>query len=531
MSSNETKSRTVPSDPNRLFSNASRGSLPTRLALVGALFAASVALSFIYYCMFGEFTRDSDQVNTFLMAQDMAKGNLFLSHWWISDDNFWLTDVALEAVLIVVFGAHPTIMFVAPAMIWAAIVILAVWACLRQREWSLAGLLSALALLALPVLRQNDPMQLIGRVPLHTASTVYILVMMFLAARMLRAQAALLEMAALAVITVAGVFSDPIIMVIGSASIALVAAVELLQRPQRRHAILLAVLVGGTLVGRIGPILMQRLGGLNAYHLPLRFVELKDLGANLWFGLYSLLLLTGTSFFGRTVPHAVPFLVRLPFLGLFAWGAWAVGHAYVRQAVFFETFRRIRPLDRILFMGVVINIVAGLLSDLLHGPSEVRYFFPALVCGTILCARALPSIRWLNTIALCAFTCTAAFTVASYIHRPPVVVVFDQGVSGVADRLRAENLTHGYASYWFASVITAASENQVHVAAVELNEAGRLQPKLWNSKATWYADFGRVRPFFVLADKQELPGKDIRATFGEPTRRIEVQDFRVLVYD
>lgn len=500
--------------------------------MVCAVAVAGVVLSVAYYFMFGEFTRDSDQVNTFLMAQDMVNGNLFLSHWWISDDNFWLTDVALEAVLIAAFGVHPTIMFIASAMIWGAIVLLAVWACVKERGWSLAGLLSILMLLALPVLRQNDVMQLIGRTPLHNASTVFILAMM--SARMMEGRGTPIEAFILTLITAAGVFSDPLIMVIGSASIALVAAISLLHKPQLRQLLVITVVVGATLAGRIGPVLMQRLGGLNAYHLPLRFVELKDLGSNLWFGLFSLVLLTGTSFFGRTVSQALPFLVRLPFLGLFVWSFWATGLAYVRQVMSAERLRRIKPLDCLLVAAVLINIAAALLSDLLHGPAEVRYFFPALVCGASLCGRALPSKRWLNALVVLAFIGSAGLTAASYLGRAPIVAVFEPGVSGLADKLVAANLTRGYASYWSASVTTSASRNQVHVAAIELNGAGRLQPKLWNSKATWYKDFGQIRPFFVLADKRsieaQLSDKDIRASFGEPTRRLDVQDFEVLVY-
>lgn len=507
-----------------------RWSILAAILSVGAL----IALSVVYYYAFGEYRRDSDQVNTFLMAQDIVNGNLSGHHWWISDDNFWFLDVSFEALLIALLGVHPKVMVLAPAIMWAVVVVMSALACVREKDRSLAGLLVVLTLLGLPILRQNDAMQLIGRSPIHVASTVCMLAMMLLSARLMEAGSRPALVAVMGLITVLGTSSDPLIMVIGSGAIVVVAGLDVLGGVRRQHVVVLATIIGATLAGRIGILVAQKLGGLSAYHLPLRFVELKDLGANLWLGLFSLLMLTGTNFFGRTIPHALPFVVRLPFLGMLIWALVFTGNRYARNLAAFGLYRRLKPLDRILLMAVLINVAAGLLSELLHGPAESRYFYPALVFAAILCARAMPNLRWLNLVAGAAFACSLVFTVRDYVRTPPTVVVLEPSVTQLADRLISEHLTLGYASYWSASVATVASRNQVAVRAVEVNSAGRIVPKLWNSNSDWYENFAGSRPFFVLADKRDvearLSGKMIVGTFGEPTSRISLQDFNVLVY-
>lgn len=496
---------------------------------------AVVLLSFVYFHLFGDYPRDSDQANWFRMAQDVAGGNWVLRGWSISADTFWTTETLFEAVPAAIFGPDPKIMIAVPAVMWALIVVASAWACVANPRWSPAGLLLIATILGAPILRGNDPMQMIGRAPMHIGPTLYMLLMFYLAARVMDGRGTLLAALACCLLTAVSVAGDPLVIVLGALPIAAVAAFELLDRIERRSVLTAGAALGGIVLGRAAVAVIKKAGGLSPYSTPANFVSFQDLGGHIWRGLYSALLLTGTNFFGRPVKAAIPFLARLPLLGTMIWATGLVGYHYLRRVLGHHVAHRFSPFDRILAVSVLINIPAGILSDLLTGDWEARYFLPALVFGAILAARMVPSIRWLNWASGAALALTLIFAAVSYAKYPTHLQALDPQVVQLADRLAAEHLDHGYGSYWSSSVTTIASRGRIGVGAVDVDGSGHIVPRHWNSRDDWYDGFGRTRPFFALADRRNiessLPKAPIVATFGPPSRTFDIPGFQVLVYE
>lgn len=494
-----------------------------------------VVLSVLYYCLFGDYPRDSDQANWFRMAQDVAGGNLFLRGWSISADTFWTTETMFEALPTMIFGPDPRIMVAVPAIMWAAVVVASAWACIAKPGWSWAGLLLIATILGAPILRGNDPMQMIGRAPMHIGPILYTLLMYVLASRVLDGRGGLPAALACCIVTAVTVAGDPLVIVLGALPIAAVAALEALERMQRRHVLALAASLGGVVLGRAGVAAIAAGGGLHPFSTPANFVTLQDLGGHIWRGLYSMLLLTGTNFFGRPIKAALPFLARLPLLAAMIWATTSVAYAVGRRLLNQRMQPTFSPFDRILAATVLINIPAGILSDLLTGEWEARYFLPALVFGAILAARLLPANRWLTAAAGGALGLTLIFAVISYTKAPVRLRPMDPQVVRLADRLLGEKLFLGYGSYWSSSVTTVASRGRIGVGAVDVDGAGRIVPRHWNSREDWYEGFGQRRPFFVLADRRNIESSlaegPVVATFGAPTRTFETPGFNVLVYE
>jgi hypothetical protein len=65
---------------------------------------------------------------------------------------------------------------------------------------------------------------------------------------------------------------------------------------------------------------------------------------------------------------------------------------------------------------------------------------------------------------------------------------------------------------------------------------GKVVPVYLIAKQDWYSGFGRRdRPFFVVVDKldvpQALPQGAVTATFGAPSRRYDLPEYAIEVFD
>src|SRR5258708_6553753 len=67
----------------------------------------------------------SDGAVNVLQAADLLPGNLLLTHWQVSDVSFYLSDLPLYAVLVLIFGPVPAVVHVGAAIVFSAVVLLA----------------------------------------------------------------------------------------------------------------------------------------------------------------------------------------------------------------------------------------------------------------------------------------------------------------------------------------------------------------------------------------------------------------------
>jgi hypothetical protein len=77
----------------------------------------------------------SDGATVVLEGKAMAGGNFLLNHWGLSLDSFWLVDVPLYAIAVLIGGVHHQLLNLIPAVEGAAVVGTGAWiACRGHRR-------------------------------------------------------------------------------------------------------------------------------------------------------------------------------------------------------------------------------------------------------------------------------------------------------------------------------------------------------------------------------------------------------------
>lgn len=513
------------------------------LAHLLLLLLTMICLAALYYRVFVEFPSNSDVAGGYLAAEDMAAGNWQLKGWSWGSDTFWTLDLALEALLIKLLGHHPTIVVLTAAIEWAGMVLLSVAVCRAGGPRGLSALLPIAVITAVPILRDNGPMPLIAAAPMHIGSVLSILTMFLLvpiasSVRVLSAYA----LVAFDVVTVLGVVGDPLVLVLGVGSVVLVTGLGALVHGDRRQVVVLANAVGAALLGEGIVALNQAMGGI---HTPgdyvATFVAFEQLGRNISLTLHSLLILTGSDFFGRPLGAAALYLIRFPVLVSMVWALIVVGRRFIGSVLGSDQGGKLDLIDKLLLVAVTINVLAGVMSGLLYNITAARYFIPAVVFLAILAGRTLPAVRPITIYGCFALVASVWLVGASYARTPPQFALIPPADQQLGDFLVQHQLTHGYAPYWSASIVTIATRGAVRVAPIDPDGAGKVRPVHWVSKGDWYGGFGgRDRSFFVVIDKHSdwprgsrfvIQEQPVIATFGEPTRQYDMPAHSIMVFD
>ncbi|GAA4496816.1 hypothetical protein [Gluconacetobacter tumulicola] len=509
------------------------------------LLVTTLALTWIYYWAFAEYPGNSDTAGGYLAAADMAAGNWRLKGWWWGSDTFWTSDLAFEAALIALFGNHPIIMMLSSAFDWAGVVVLAAVATGAGVSRFRFALLPVAAIVALPILRNNPPMNLIVLSPIHIGTIIYILAMFLLVPiASTVGRKSKIATIALGLTTFLAVAGDPLALVIGVGAISLVMAIGALKRRNGGKAVVLATVVAAALLAKYFVAWNQAHGGIRVASTPLTFVSVEDLPRNLYLTFNSFLVLTGTNFFGRGLSGAILFLVRLPLILAMIWVLWTAFRRIVRYVRGADEAPEPTLIDQLLLAGAVIDIVSATFSSLLVNVDTARYFIPAIIFLAILMGRTLPPVR--SVVAYGCLTVGATIALLGYgyaVARPAPTLLYPRQ-QALADLLIRQHLTDGYASYWSASIITVGTRGAARVRTVAActdpvgcgKSVGKIVPVFLIGNENWYSGFGRRdRPFFVVVDKfpvaQALLVAPVTATFGAPTHRFELPSYVVEIFD
>jgi len=513
-------------------------------AILTLFVGITLLLTYVYYWAFAEYPGNSDTAGGYLAASDMAAGNWRLKGWWWGSDSFWTSDLAFEAALIALFGNHPIIMMLSSAFDWAGVVVLSVVASGAGASKSRFALLPVVAIVALPILRNNPPMNLIVLSPIHIGSIIYILAMFLLAPIASTGRRPVLATIALGLTTFLGVLGDPLVLIIGAGSISLVLALGALKHKDWRKALVLAAVVGAALLAKYVVAWNQAHGGIRLAPTPLDFVKVEDLPRNIYLTFNSFLVLTGSNFFGRSLGAAILYLIRIPLLLAMCWVLWVASHRFVRYVRGTDEAPEPALIDQLLLVAAVIDILSAASSSILSNVDTARYFIPSVIFLAILMGRTLAPVRSVVAYGSLAVGATVALLGYGYAVARPAPTLLYPHQQALADLLVQQHLTDGYASYWSASIITVGTRSAARVRTVAVcadpvgcgKSVGKVVPVFLIGKDGWYSGFGhRDRPFFVVIDKvpsgQALLEGPVTATFGAPSRRYELPNYTVEVFD
>ncbi len=497
--------------------------------------------------------RNSDDASNFLAGVEMAEGNWRLHGWIMAVDNYYLTDVLLQATLRLLFGLHPLFMQAAESAIWAAIAVLGIRLALRGSAGApppaRIGILAlALALLVFNVFERQFRDVFLTSVASHGFTILLTLLAFTLAAGDDTAAASRPQrqvwqrMLPLGAVVTVGSFADPIFVVIACLPLLATGLLELGPPWSRRRALAcIGTTVAAVALAKGSLALSIRNDGFGIAQMPLQLAGFPEFGSHLAFAAESITRLLGAEFYGRPVQlngKVGITLLRAPLVLAFLIACWEVGRDTVQCVRDWPLpGRPDADLDRLLWISVVVNIASTVMTTVIQDPTCTRFFLPAAVTGSILIARRLgraPLVALYGVIVLLA---SVAIAVRGIPPGTPGSTMAIAQVEILTDTLRRNGLRHGYAGYWEGAIVTVLSRREITSLALVGGGDGRLHSFNWFCNLDWYRNAARrwSGPIFVVvaprAEGLELSQEMAVRTLGPPLRTIPAGGSVIDVYD
>lgn len=486
----------------------------------------------------------SDGATVILEGKAMAGGNFTLNHWALSLDSFWLVDVPIYAIAVLIGGVHHQLLNLVPAIEAAAVVVTGAWIASRgHKGW--AGVFAAgtvVVVLGLPT-HAFAGYFLLG--PLHVATTLWCLIA-FIALR--RARFSWGWFLAV-IILAAGLLGDFQTLVLGVIPVGLAAIVAALRTrlwragaPGLAAALASLVLAEGVrrIVRFVGTFTIAPANPRAPFHqMVLNLHHIVTYGAALEG--------VGSSVFG---PPSVPPVVQAAHAVGLALGVVAVLLglvSVVRSSVTakeshalgdppeWDSHETIWLEDAMVFgffAGCGTFVWLSLTSSIAFG----RYFTAAIIFGAILAGRLVgkiaehASIGWskvaLAGIAVLVTAGSASTFVSSITATAPV-----QPVSQLARYLEQHHLTRGIGDYWSASIVTVVSSDEVVVRPVSTLAGGeQIGRYLRQSSSTWYGGGFQFLVYNAVVPWDDVEAESALASFGPPRHVAVVGRWQVVTY-
>lgn len=510
-----------------------------------------VACAFDVYAVASQTWQNSDSVQGFFEAQSILHGNLLLSGWRLSRDNYIFTDTPFFVAYEWLFGARPEALAVVPSVIYVLIVaacLVASVSSLKLSRHNVVALATVVLLVGLPSLRVPSGDPFAPAAPLfladfHAASILFSLVALILLVVLARAaniRDRPVVASILALVCLMAVASDPftVVFAFGPAVLVLLSDVAL-SGGNRKDVGLIAIVVVSSILGMFVPALLPRLGGFETAHIiSLKFVAPENLATNIQAVFFGLFYSADAYVFGKeplnieTVAH----LARL--------SGWTLG--VVSVCWNFPQLRRRwnrSLLDRLLLASIVTLALACIFSeqfsfdltrDIFQGGRGRIYVSPIIILGTVLIARAIPGAGvWppMRRFRIAAQSALVAISVGLLIVHSAEMLTVASSPPWVAANpyvevgrwLEARGLTQGVGGYFDSAIFRALTNGRVSVNAVEASSDGRLTPLTFDADAHFYRE--NAAPMFAIwrsgndpFDWYHVNAETVAATYGPPKR-------------
>jgi hypothetical protein len=477
---------------------------------------------------------DSDGATVVLEGQTMGAGHLLLPAWSLSLDSFWSIDAAFYSVAVHFFGVRGDLIFLVPAVIAAAVILVAATMAMDRRI-SLAAGAGALATIGVLALPSRAFAIYFVEGPYHVGTTLWCLLAFALLAR----NTFDWRWGLAVVILAAGLLGDFQTVLLGEAPILATclvatwcgrrwrAALPLLAAPVASAVLAYAVrrvaVAAGTFsIAPANPFASGHQVIHNFLHFP-RFFE-------------ALLGITGA--FGPTGLPVGFEIVNILRVVLVLGGPLVVFVIICRRVWAARTAPRPPTRSELLSCLICFAFVCGLITfvifPIISTPAYARYLNGALIFGAVLGGRVITIAtsgryaKLARSVAAGVVVMVALFAVGvAFEVRGPRPV---QPATQLGNFLVAHHLRHGVGAYWSAAITTVESGGAVQVRPV-IEHGTRLVRYEKNSDSLWYAgvQFNYV-VYNALAPWGGVSKQSAIATWGRPSTVHVVGPYRVLVY-
>ncbi|MEM5295082.1 hypothetical protein VSR82_12120 [Burkholderia sp. JPY481] len=483
-------------------------------------------------------------MNSLLAARDIVLGNPLLRGWEFPPDPFYFTDLLPEGVLTLFLGLTPRILFIFPAMVWAAVVCSCIWMTGQitpDSRWQQAAVFVCLGL---PIVIDDHSMRVLGTAPTHITTILLGAGLFWFAYRQWCApQLSKAIFFWLALLAFMGSFSDPFIVSAAIGPAIVVCGLHWLAAVKRDKCVWVAAsLALGLVIGRLAIAVVAKVHGFAISPQPAAFADFERLSGNFALVTRGLLMIFGADFTGRPLApsggmsfrEALAATPATMFARVVFLVAAIAGSLLMVRRMFSGRLEQLRNTDFLLMCfawSSVIAMLAALLSDQMQNLTSYRYLLPTLVYGSIVGAKLLGGSTLGRLLIVAAGILSAgSFWGTLHVARENPTY-FGPAIQGLAAWLQENRLTDGYGPYWSASSTTLASGNSVRTRAVIKGADGLIRPYLWLSRHEWYGSPTGKR--FILVDTvnpDNYTTADVIAQFGQPSVLKRVNGYDILIY-
>ena len=495
------------------------------------LAAAGIALYLCYLAISRTQEVTSDGASIALQAWDMLHGNPLLRGWTATDVTFYTTEVPEYMIVEAVRGLNADVLHASAAITYTLLVLtsgLLGRGQAKGRE-GMVRLLIAAGIVVAPQIGAGAFILVFQ--PDHTGTSVPLLLTWLV---LDRAPRKWFVPPIIALMLAWAVIADQLILLIAVAPLAAVSAVRAYQiLVQRREGwrvgwfdvSLLVAAAAGVEISRIVLRDLASHGGYVVLQVPAGVAPVSDMSAHLWLLVQSISGIYGADLFGMTsigLEGAIA-LLHLIGLALAAWALWLV----IRR--FFSCEDRIAQL---LTVGILVNLVAYMLSTTPTTYWSAREVAPVLAMGAALAGRMLGRRLWKARLVPALSLVLACYLAAlGYSVTKPAIPAVTQNL---ADWLAAHNLTYGLSSYGIANTTTLASGETVDVRSVSW-ENTEVAGGPYEFDKSWYDPNLHYANFVVLI-QPPLPIDpialwEVKASFGKPAHTYYVGRYTVMVFN
>jgi hypothetical protein len=505
-----------------------------RLVLVAwpvGLAAAGVVLYLCYLALSRTEEVTSDGASIALQAWDMLHGNPSLRGWTATDVTFYTTELPEYMIVEWVRGLNADVLHASAAITYTLVVLTAGLLGRGQAKGreGMVRLFIASGILVAPQIGAG--VFILVFQPDHTGTSVPLLLTWLV---LDRAPRSWYVPPIIALMLAWGAIADQLILLIAVAPLAAVSAMRAYQiLVQRREGwrsgwfdvSLVVAAAAGAEISRIVVREISAHGGYTVLPVPAGIAPVTDMSSHLWLLVQSISGLYGADLFGMTSIglDAAIAMLHLIGLALAAWGLWLV----IRR--FFSCEDRIA---QILAVGILVNLVAYMLSTTPTTYWSAREVAPVLPMGAVLAARMLGA-RLMKARLVPALTVVLACYLAALgytVTKPSIPAV----TQNLADWLAANNLTYGLSSYGIANTTTLASSETVNVRPVSW-EGNYVAGGPYEFEKSWYDPTLHYANFVILINPpipiDPIALWEVRVSFGKPVHTYYFSRYTIMVFN
>lgn len=467
---------------------------------------AFIVLAFFYASISKQILPSSDAVSGLLEGKDIADGNLSLSGWFLSTVSFYFTDIIWYGIASKIFGYGQYQAYCIPAIMYSMLTLLTFY--LSKEK------LSSIWAIAFCVALPSGFAALHVLIPvIHVGTYIAMLLCFILLDNYIKTKSKI-TLYFYAVILILACFSDDIIKLLVIAPVALSSIFFIYKERRKSTLLILAATIFSFVVSKVMVIYTRSHDWFVLPGIPdPTFVEFDNITNNLYLFIKGFISYCGAFFFGKP-PSDVTAIISI-FCFIIMILLIVVVAMSIREIFFYSV------TNMAICIACIIMIPAYLLSNRPIDVWTIRYIVPFFILAPIVIGRASIS-KGFKFIALGMIaTAVLAYSISIQEKKDTSNHLINQ----IKTTIKQNELTNGYASFWFASSVSI--DGDISIAPIDVNKGLKvLSCSKWLSKNDWYERGGN----FIITDDDVMRDITIR-TVGNPSKIITVGNKQIFVYD